>query len=68
VDSETLLPFLGGASTPMGQTLDSSVDERGRILAALEEVGGNKSRLAKMLGVSRKTLYARIKKLNISLG
>jgi DNA-binding NtrC family response regulator/Tfp pilus assembly protein PilF len=68
VDSESLLPFLGGASTPMGQTLDSSIDERGRILAALDEVGGNKSRLAKMLGVSRKTLYARIKKLNISLG
>jgi DNA-binding NtrC family response regulator len=67
VDSESLLPFLGGASTPLGTPLDGAVDERGRILAALEEVGGNKSRLAKVLGVSRKTLYARIKKLNISL-
>ena len=67
VDSESLLPFLGGASTPMAPSLDSAVDERGRILMALEEAGGNKSRLAKMLGVSRKTLYARIKKLNISL-
>ena len=67
VDSESLLPFLGGASTPLVPALEVSVDERSRILAAAERAGGNKSRLAKMLGVSRKTLYARIKKLNISL-
>jgi DNA-binding NtrC family response regulator len=67
VDSESLLPFLGGASTPIRPALNSTADERDRLLAALEEVGGNKSRLAKSLGVSRKTLYARIKRLNIRL-
>ncbi len=67
VDSESLLPFLGGASTPVIPGLEPGADERARILAALDEAGGNKSRLAKRLGVSRKTLYARIKKLNIAL-
>jgi DNA-binding NtrC family response regulator len=42
-------------------------DERGAILAAYERSGGNKSRLAEILGVSRKTLYARLKRLGIEL-
>ena len=67
VDAGSLLPFLGGASTPLGAMVDTGLDERGRILAAFEESGGNKSHLARILGVSRKTLYARIKRLNISL-
>ena len=67
VDATALLPFLGGASTPMSPNRIGDGDERARILAAFEESGGNKSRLAKLLGVSRKTLYARIKRLNLDL-
>jgi transcriptional regulator of acetoin/glycerol metabolism len=42
-------------------------DERARILSAFEEAGGNKSRLAKLLGISRKTLYARLRRLELDL-
>ena len=41
--------------------------ERAAILAAYERSGGNKSRLAALLGVSRKTLYARLKRLDLTL-
>jgi DNA-binding NtrC family response regulator/Tfp pilus assembly protein PilF len=67
VDSTSLIPFLSGVSTPGAGTPRSEVDERSRILAAFEESGRNKSRLAKLLGVSRKTLYSRIRKLDLDL-
>jgi DNA-binding NtrC family response regulator len=35
-------------------------DERGRILAALAACGGNQSRAARQLGISRKVLIARL--------
>jgi DNA-binding NtrC family response regulator len=66
MDAAALLPFLGSASTPKAAAVQGD-GERARILAAYEEADGNKSRLAKLLGVSRKTLYARIKRLNIEL-
>ena len=37
------------------------------MLAALEQAQGNKSRAAALLGVSRKTLYARMRRLGIPL-
>lgn len=40
-------------------------DERARIVNALRSCGGNKSMAAKMLGVDRKTLYNKLKALNI---
>jgi len=67
VDAAALLPFLGSVSTPKAEVAHGGDGERARILAAYEEAAGNKSRLAKLLGVSRKTLYARIKRLNIEL-
>jgi DNA-binding NtrC family response regulator len=67
VDAALLLPFLGGASTPGSPAGEGESDERTRILAAFEEARGNKTRIARILGVSRKTLYARIKRLKLEL-
>jgi DNA-binding NtrC family response regulator/Tfp pilus assembly protein PilF len=65
LDAEALLPFLahdrGDREAPLPR------DERSAILAAYAEANGNKSRVAAMLGVSRKTLYARLKRFNIEL-
>ncbi len=40
-------------------------DERQRILAALEEAEGSRTRAARLLGMSRATFYRRLEKLNI---
>ena len=41
-------------------------DERRRILAALVEAGGNRTHAARLLGISRATLYRRMAELDIS--
>ena len=41
-------------------------DERERILAALDQTGGNQTEASKLLGISRRTLIARLDKLGIS--
>jgi transcriptional regulator with PAS, ATPase and Fis domain len=63
-----LLPFLARetATRPV-PAASPAPDEREAILAAYDEARGNKSRLAAILGVSRKTLYARLKRLGIKL-
>ncbi|MEM9070747.1 MAG: sigma 54-interacting transcriptional regulator [Myxococcota bacterium] len=48
-----------------GPRLDSP-DERERILAALQETGGNQTAAAKLLGVSRRTLIDRLDKYGIA--
>jgi transcriptional regulator with PAS, ATPase and Fis domain len=50
------------SSPPAGEPLpaESAGSERDRILAALAECGGNQSRAAKVLGISRTTLVARL--------
>jgi len=40
--------------------------ERKRIVDALEETGNNKSKAARLLNIDRKTLYNKLKELNIS--
>jgi len=67
VTGVTLLPFLTAMSTPVQGRENDQESERARILAAFGEADGNKSQIARLLGVSRKTLYARLKRLNIEL-
>ena len=67
VSATSLLPFLVGDAAPALTPIERAADERSRILSAYQESGGNKSRLAKLLGVSRKTLYARLKRLDLDL-
>jgi transcriptional regulator of acetoin/glycerol metabolism len=40
-------------------------DGRLRILQALEKAGGNRSQAAKLLGISRATLYRRVQELGL---
>ena len=65
VDATALMPFLEGARAPV--LTAASRDERAEILAACARAGGNRSRMAEILGVSRKTLYARLKRLDLRL-
>jgi len=44
---------------------DFTPDERGRIVAALKQAGGNRKEAAKLLGISRATLYRRLDSLGI---
>jgi len=67
VTANSLLPFLDTGGTPAGLHMDQETDERTRIVTAFQEAAGNKSQLARILGVSRKTLYARLKRLNLEL-
>ena len=47
--------------------IKQTTEERAAILSAYAQAHGNKSRVAEMLGVSRKTLYARLKRLDLEL-
>ena len=67
VDANALLPFLDQGSGAAGVRRTADADERTAILAAWREADGNKSRAAAILGVSRKTLYARLHRLGILL-
>ena len=66
LDAAALLPFLLQAS-PARPARAGADQERAAILAAYQQAGRNKSRVAELLGVSRKTLYARLKRLHITL-
>jgi transcriptional regulator of acetoin/glycerol metabolism len=68
VDADALLPFLDRREGPApGPRRGGDDEERSAILAACREANGNKSRAAVILGVSRKTLYARLHRLGIRL-
>jgi DNA-binding NtrC family response regulator len=41
------------------------LDERQRIMRALEACGGNQTRAAKVLGISRRTLINRLEEYNL---
>ncbi|HEX6763923.1 MAG TPA: helix-turn-helix domain-containing protein, partial [Polyangiaceae bacterium] len=44
---------------------DGAELERERVISALEACGGNQTRAAKLLGVSRRTLVNRIEEFNL---
>jgi transcriptional regulator with PAS, ATPase and Fis domain len=67
LDAGALLPFLAHAPAATAPAEREGDLERRAILSAYEQAHGNKSRVAEILGVSRKTLYARIKRLQILL-
>ena len=67
VDARALLPYLDQRTGPAPGTRPGSEEERSAILTAFREAKGNKSRAAEILGVSRKTLYARLHRLGIRL-
>ena len=57
-------PSSGPRSDPGLPPIDSE-EERQRVLRALEQCGGNQTRAAKVLGVSRRTLINRVERLNL---
>jgi two-component system, NtrC family, response regulator HydG len=46
---------------------DSAIDRRQQLLQVLNETSGNKSEAARILGISRVTLWKQLKKLNITV-
>jgi DNA-binding NtrC family response regulator len=59
-------PPLRPSVTQVPTELDTTPDlERERIVRTLEECGGNQSRAAKMLGISRRTLVRKISELGL---
>lgn len=74
IQPEHLPESLGPVSTGSSCTLPAStglpvqpVDERGRVIEALRATGGKKQAAADMLGISRVTLWKRIKKHGIEV-
>lgn len=65
VAEDTVLP---GAAKPPGSATDLEELERATIERVFEQVQGDKSRARKMLGISRATLYRKLKRYNIGQG
>jgi PAS domain S-box-containing protein len=62
------LPEDFAASSPIIRPVspDGQINERVSILQALEKAGGNKTRTAKLLGMSRRTIYRKMSELDIT--
>jgi DNA-binding NtrC family response regulator len=70
-DGPTLLPEHFGRPVPLVVAAplappNATGDERARILAALAACGGNQSRAARQLGISRKVLIARLERYGVT--
>lgn len=65
--SEDTLPLLSNNIRDEVSTLNVKDNERKLIIKALGESKGNKSSAAKVLGISRKTLYDKIREYNIEV-
>lgn len=55
-----------GRQDPPDLSLAPVGDEAGIIRDALQKTGGNKTKAARLLGISRRTIYRKIEELNIS--
>jgi DNA-binding NtrC family response regulator len=68
IEAEDLPPEI--AATGVGAVIPPAagapLDERQRVLDALREAEGNRSRAARLLGISRATFYRRLEELSIS--
>lgn len=62
---EHLPPEIMETEDSLVAKVDQPEDETGRIVAALEKSGWNKSRAARLLGISRRTIYRKMEELGI---
>jgi DNA-binding NtrC family response regulator/tetratricopeptide (TPR) repeat protein len=67
IDSAAILPFLSEPPAQVSSQTERRANERDEIVSAWRQSHGNKSRLAVLLGISRKTLYARLKRYDLTL-
>ena len=67
LDARAILPLLADPPQRASEQADRRANERDEIVTAWRQAHGNKSRLADLLGISRKTLYARLKRLDLRL-
>ena len=67
IQTEDLPPEITQSSRPAVITIGDRFprNEKGRLLAALEQAEGNRSRAAQLLGVSRATLYRHMSRLGL---
>jgi len=63
VQAEDLPPEVAGE--PAGLPLRAEGDDRSRVVAALKAVAGNRTAAARLLGISRATMYRRMAELGI---
>jgi two-component system response regulator HydG len=63
-DADTIGPAIFGSGTP-ADALTLSDQEEQMIRQALEKSGGNKSKAARLLGITRRALYGRLDKYGI---
>jgi len=64
VEGDTRLPQAGASLNEAVHGMTEKM-ERNMILMALREAGGNRTRAAEILGISRKTLFNKMKQLNM---
>lgn len=71
IDVAHLPPRIAGTSPhcppPVGRPPDADMEKREALLRALREAGGNQSKAAQILGVSRVTVWKQIKKYGVDL-
>ena len=65
ITSAELSQAMGPVRQQQPLALHDEDDERSRIVAALQQAGGNKSKAARLLGIDRKTIYNKIERLGI---